>query len=222
MIALLPHWVEYGAFLLALLAGVVNVVGFLGFSHQAVSHLSGSASQLGIAIALLDSDFLQLALVLCSFLAGAAISGFLIDSPALEMGRHYSVALALEAILIAVAIPLLQHGNQLGTYLTSAACGLQNALVTSYSGAIVRTTHVTGIFTDLGLMLGSRLRGTPLDRRKALLLVLIIAGFILGGTLGYWSFAGFGFLSLLLPVALALLLALAYQRLRVSEEAAGR
>lgn len=50
MFSKLPRWVEYGAFSLALLAGFVNAVGFLGFRHEAVSHLSGSATQLGVSL----------------------------------------------------------------------------------------------------------------------------------------------------------------------------
>ena len=44
----LPPWVEVGAFLLAFLAGSVNAVGLLGFSHQSVSHLTGTSSLLGL------------------------------------------------------------------------------------------------------------------------------------------------------------------------------
>ena len=62
---------------------------------------------------------------------------------------------------------LLSSGSFYGLLLASAACGLQNALATTYSGAIVRTTHVTGIFTDLGIMLGAIFRGQTLDYRKA-------------------------------------------------------
>jgi hypothetical protein len=54
-----------------------------------------------------------------------------------------------------------------GRYLSSAACGLQNALATTDCGAIVRTAHVTGIFTDLGIMMGTKFRGEGFDNRKA-------------------------------------------------------
>ncbi|WP_156312572.1 DUF1275 family protein [Marinagarivorans algicola] len=62
--------------------------------------------------------------------------------------------------------------------MASSACGLQNALITIYSGAVIRTTHTTGIFTDLGIMLGSKLRGEPFDKRKALLFLVIICGLL--------------------------------------------
>lgn len=64
--------------------------------------------------------------------------------------------------------------------MASFACGMQNALVTTYSGAVVRTTHLTGLFTDFGIMLGEVLEGKEIDKRRLLLFILIISGFILG------------------------------------------
>ena len=43
----LPRWVWVGAISLACVGGMVNVVGYLGFEHQAVSHLTGTTSLLG-------------------------------------------------------------------------------------------------------------------------------------------------------------------------------
>lgn len=50
MISQLPKWVEFGAFILALVAGYVNAIGLLGFDHQSVSHLSGTATLLGTGV----------------------------------------------------------------------------------------------------------------------------------------------------------------------------
>ena len=149
MISKLPRWVEYGSFVLALVAGLVNSVGLLGFKHQSISHLSGIATLLGTGI--INSTFtdaIHLFIILCSFLVGAAISGYFLRSEALKLGRNYSALLCLEAALLLTAIYFLTQGSLNGHYLASAACGLQNALATTYSGAVIRTTHVTGIFTD--------------------------------------------------------------------------
>lgn len=211
MISKLPRWVEYGSFVLALVAGLINSIGLLGFKHQAVSHLSGTATLLGTGI--INSSFsnvLHLALVILSFLIGSVISGYFLRSGALKLGRNYSSLLALEAIFILGSIYFLVEDSVQGNYLVSAACGLQNALVTTYSGAIIRTTHLTGIFTDLGVMFGARLRGVPFDKRKASLFILIILGFILGGTLGAYFFSVFSFYALYLPAGICLLLAFAY------------
>lgn len=212
MISQLPKWVELGAFVLALVAGVVNAIGLLGFEHQSVSHLSGTATLLGTSFlnTSLQHTFHLLG-VLASFVMGSSIAGFLLHGSTLKLGRHYDSALMLEAVLLLAALGLLSNGNFSGHFFASAACGLQNALATTYSGAVVRTTHVTGIFTDLGIMIGSLLRGQPLDQRKALLFVLIIVGFIVGGTLGALLYADYQFFALLFPSAICLSLAIVYR-----------
>jgi uncharacterized membrane protein YoaK (UPF0700 family) len=98
-----------------------------------------------------------------------------------------------------------------GLDLASAVCGLQNALATTYSGAIIRTTHVTGIFTDLGIMLGSIFSGEALDKRKAKLFLFIIFGFILGGTAGALLFKELMFKALLIPAFVCILMAVVYR-----------
>lgn len=211
MISKLPRWVEYGSFLLALIAGLVNAIGLLGFKHQSISHLSGTATLIGTGMFNASfSEVLHLAIVIMSFVVGAAISGYFLRNGALKLGRNYSGLLYVEVIFLVGATYFLTNDSLNGHYLASAACGLQNALASTYSGAVIRTTHVTGIFTDLGIMLGAKLRGEPFDRRKALLLCLIISGFIMGGTSGAFFFSLYKFQALLIPAVLCLLLALSY------------
>ena len=211
MISKLPRWVEYGSFVLALVAGLVNSIGLLGFKHQSVSHLSGTATLLGTGLINSNfSDTLHLALILLSFLAGSVISGYFLNGGSLKLGRNYSGLLSLEALFLFAAVYFLSNDSINGHYLASAACGLQNALATTYSGAVVRTTHVTGIFTDIGIMLGSKLRGEAFDKRKLLLFLLIIGGFILGGIFGAYFFKILKFQALYIPASICLLLALSY------------
>lgn len=220
MISKLPRWVEYGAFILAFTAGTVNAVGLLGFEHQAVSHLSGTATLLGTGLA--RDEFalaLHLAGILLAFLAGAALSGALLPGRSLRLGRHYETLLAIEGMLLLAATHYLGDGATGGHYLASMACGLQNALVTTYSGAVVRTTHLTGIVTDLGLMLGSVLRGRALDRRKALLFLIILTGFLAGGAIGAWLFAWLAFAALAVPAGICFSLAIGYRLYRARTHA---
>lgn len=211
MISKLPRWVEYGSFLLALIAGLVNSIGLLGFKHQSISHLSGTATLIGTGI--INSNFVDifhLTFVVLSFLVGSVISGYFLHSGSLKLGNNYSGLLSLEALLLFGSIYFLSKDSVNGHYLASAACGLQNALATKYSGAIIRTTHVTGIFTDIGIMVGAKLRGKQFDQRKALLFLLIIIGFIVGGTLGAYLFSMLKFNALVIPASICLLLALSY------------
>ncbi|MFP8967464.1 YoaK family protein [Pokkaliibacter sp. CJK22405] len=211
MISRLPHWVETAAFVLALVAGYVNAVGLVGFDLQAVSHLSGSTNLLGVNVAQGSHETaLYLFGVLLAFLVGAAWAGWLLHGTTLKRG-HYDIALICSAVLLFAAMALFWHFDYPGIFLASAACGLQNALATTYSGAIVRTTHVTGIFTDLGIMLGSLVRGEPLNRRKAKIFLIIITGLICGGYAGTLLFGQLRFDALAVPAIACLLMAAAYR-----------
>jgi uncharacterized membrane protein YoaK (UPF0700 family) len=211
MIKKLPRWVEIGGFLLTFIAGSVNAVGLLGFQHEAVSHLTGTASLLATRVAQFDStSSIHLLLVIFSFLIGAIISGFVIGNTALKLGRRYSFALITESVFLLIAMYLLIKGNSSGHFFASAACGLQNAMTSSYSGAVVRTTHVSGLFTDIGIMLGLMLHGEAADRRRISLYLILICGFIVGGIAGSLLFFRVEFLSLLLPATLAAMLAVAH------------
>lgn len=55
--------------------------------------------------------------------------------------------------------------------------GVQNAMVSHYKGTIIRTTHLSGVLTDLGLALGYRMRGLIVERRRVVLHLLILSGF---------------------------------------------
>ncbi|MBK0014648.1 YoaK family protein [Stenotrophomonas sp. S41] len=207
----LPTWVWIGAVALSSVAGMVNVVGFLGFEHQAVSHMTGSTSQLGMAIAQGDWRAVgHLWGLLIAFSLGAMLSGLLIQDSALQLGRRYGVALAIESALLLVAIPLFEQQQIWGALAAAMACGLQNAMATTFSGAVVRTTHLSGMFTDLGIGLGHLLRGLPLQVRRLTLSGLIISGFLGGGIVGAWLFMHFSYDALLAPALLTGLTGIVY------------
>jgi uncharacterized membrane protein YoaK (UPF0700 family) len=211
MISKLPKWVLYGAWAMAFVAGIVNVVGLLGFEHQAVTHLTGTTSMLADAIASLDGALtLHFLAVIGSFVAGTVLSGFLIQDSTLQIGRRYGVALLLESALLCIAVPLLRHNNLFGIYCASCACGLQNAMVSTYSGAVIRTTHISGMFTDLGIFLGHSLRGLPVDSRRLRLCFIVISGFLCGGIAGAAVFHHLSYATLYIPAALTAITALAY------------
>jgi uncharacterized membrane protein YoaK (UPF0700 family) len=211
MISKLPQWVWSCAWILAFVAGMVNVVGILGFQHQSVTHLTGNTSMLASAIARLDLPAaLHFAAIIGSFVAGTALSGFIIQDSVLQLGRRYGVALLLESLLLFLAVPLLNHNNAGGLYAAACACGLQNAMVSTYSGTVVRTTHVSGMFTDLGIFLGHALHGLPVDAKRLRLCLLVISGFFCGGIAGTVAFRFFGAATLCFPGALAGLAAVGY------------
>lgn len=199
----LATWVWIGAAALASVAGIVNVVGFLGFQRQAVTHLTGNTSLLAAALVGGEAGAaLGLAAMLAAFVAGAMLSGLIVQDSTLRLGRRYGVVLSIESLMLFAAVPLFRQHHMAGPILAAAACGLQNAMATTYSGALVRTSHVSGMFTDLGIMLGHALRGLPLAQRRLALCSLVIGFFFLGGATGAILFARHGYASLYLPAAL--------------------
>ena len=211
MISKLSRWVWAGAWALAFVAGIVNVVGLLGFEHHAVTHLTGTTSMLAAALADFDaSAVLHFAAIICSFVAGTVLSGFLIQDSTLQLGRRYGVALLLESVLLCAAVPLLYRGNSLGIYSASCACGIQNAMVSTYSGAVVRTTHLSGMFTDLGIFFGHAIRGLPVDWLRMRLCFLIISAFFCGGVAGAFAFRHLGYCTLFIPGGLTAFTSVAY------------
>lgn len=211
MITKLPRWVWFGAWALAFIAGSVNIVGMLSFGHRAITHMTGNTSMFAASLATLDYPTAwQFGALLGAFTLGAVLSGFIIQDSALQLGHRYGVAMLLESILLCVAVPLLNHQNHLGLYAASCACGLQNAMATTYSGTLVRTTHVSGMWTDLGIFLGHRLRGMSVDSRRAKLCFLVISGFFCGGAGGALAFQKLGFSALFFPAGLTAIAALSY------------
>lgn len=200
MISKLPKWVWFGSAVLAFIAGTVNTVGFLGFQHQGVTHLTGSTTLLGIAAATGDiPELIHLLAIVGAFLFGSIFGGILIPEDSLKLGNSYAMALLIESALLITAVPALEQTSSLGAYLASCACGLQNGMASNYSGAILRTTHVSGIFTDLGIFIGHIIRGTPVDIRKVKLCILLLSSFLGGATAGAFGFQFFSYKTLYFP-----------------------
>jgi uncharacterized membrane protein YoaK (UPF0700 family) len=211
VIAKLPRWALYGGVVLAFIAGMVNAAGYLGFRHQALTHMTGTTSLLGIAVAQADSrDLLHFGGVLIAFMLGCALSGFIVGDSTLRLGRRYGVALTIESLMLFAAVPLLQQHDQFGLWLAAAATGLQNAMAGTYSGAVVRTSHMSGITTDLGNYLGQWLRGIAVDTRRVRLYVTLFLGFLCGGIASGLAFPHWQERTLLAPAALTGLVGLAY------------
>lgn len=204
-----------GGMLLTTSAGCINAIGFLGLHHQAITHLSGTVSLLSTDIVRADTfSALHAFLIVASFFLGCLISGFIIRQNTLKLGRRYGGVLAIESFLLFAAAHLLTRGSFAGDCLASMACGLQNAMATSYSGAVIRTTHMTGIITDLGIAAGQLLHGQSVDSRKLGLYGVLLLGFFVGGLLGGYGFVRIGYETLFFPAALSGLTGLGYMAIR--------
>ena len=98
----------------------------------------------------------------------------IVQDRTLRIGRRYGVALASRRHCLRLPCRLFEAQQTAGAALAAMACGLQNAVTATFSGALVRTSHLTGMFTDLGIFLGHRLRGIAVDPRRLWLCMLVI------------------------------------------------
>ncbi len=199
-----PAWVYLGGLVLTVVAGAINAVGFLGEHHQALSHMTGSVTVMGMELVQANYGIaLHAFAILAAFFAGCLISGALVSQATLRLGRRYGVALTLESLALFLAVYFLRRGAHAGDYLAALGCGLQNAMVTSYSGATMRTTHMTGMVTDLGIACGHFLRGDKVDWYRFKLYGVLFTGFFTGGVIGTLGYGRFGYDTLLFPAVLS-------------------
>lgn len=211
--------------LLAFNAGAVNAGGFLVL-HMYTSHMTGFASQLADGMVLGNATLLLNALgAILAFVSGAAVCALLVNwGRQHRMHGVYALPLVLEAALmfpfgLMGAITLTwatPFAVPLTVLLLSFIMGLQNAVASKTSGGSIRTTHMTGNITDVGIELGKmlywngRARPAPLavrhDRGRLRRAGGLVGMFVLGGAMGALGFKYVGFVCVV-PLA-ALLLAL--------------
>lgn len=208
---------------LAFIAGAVNAGGFLVIGRY-TSHMSGIISAMGDDLALgnLITVLAGLAL-LASFIAGAATTAILVNwGHRREIHSRYALPLLLEAfvlLLFGIVGANLSTYTQLTVpvivFLLCYVMGLQNAIITKISKAEIRTTHMTGIVTDIGIEIGKllywnkpgRANDTHLvthNNRKLKDFSLILTMFAVGGFLGAVAFKQIGFISVV-PISISLI-----------------
>jgi uncharacterized membrane protein YoaK (UPF0700 family) len=216
---------------LSWIGGFTNSVAFLACG-AVVSHVSGTVTGFGRSLARAEVPEIRFfGFLVGTFWLGAVASATMTEGAKRRgMRSKYIVPLVAEALLLmSVSISLNHHGHidagggwmYWTTGALSFAMGLQNATITKISGAVVRTTHLTGGITDLGLegvqfllwyrdrLLGRRWsragRILKISQRhptfeRILLLASIAASFLFGALVGTWAWLGFATTAMLVPV----------------------
>lgn len=204
-----------GGLALTFIAGFINTTSLMYF-HVPVSHMTGVVSKLGIDLGAGDfADFVNMMYILAGFLLGAVTSGYLIGVRNLKPSKEYSLVLLLEAAVLVAALTLFKSDYNFGLTAVAFACGLQNAMASNYLGLIIRTTHVTGIVTDLGVLIGQTLKHRTVKSWEILFLTGLLMGFFLGGFCGMIAYGFYSFNSLLIPASMCLASAALFFLLRV-------
>ena len=195
---------------LAFVAGAVNAGGFLAIG-QYTSHMTGIVSSMADRLALGEFKFALAALAAwIAFVLGAATTAVLINfARRRHLRSQYALSLLLEALLLVLFGLAGAYLNRLHEFLDPVTVlllcfimGLQNAIITKVSSAVIRTTHVTGLTTDLGIELGKLFYynhshvpelTVMANRDKLMLHLLLILYFFTGGVLGALGFKYVGY-----------------------------
>lgn len=213
------------ASLLSGVAGIVNIVGVLGL-NTLTTNVTGHFAFLSEEFVTKNYGLVWAYLFyVVFFLAGAFVSSTLIEiANRRNVIYSYALPISLEMmVLLGVSYADGRMDNDQFPSKAFLSCmllfamGVQNSLVTKVSQSVVRTTHLTGLFTDLGIELSQLMFYRALSertvlRKSILLKVAIIGCFFIGGLLGGFIFLKLGLRTLYFPVAL-LALALWYDRI---------
>lgn len=180
-------------------AGMVNA-GAVMASGRFITHVSGTVTQIGLALSALDLA-IDCVVIVVAFVTGAGLAVLLVGDKRRNAPASYVAPLAATCALLVLA----WLGGQLGLFgafgstedtptelglIAMLACsmGLQNAGVALATGNAVRTTHLTGPSTDLGVSLARAFKEHGEEVRKefawAGLRAVKVLAFTTGGVLG--------------------------------------
>ena len=208
---------------LAFIAGAINAGGFLAVNRY-TSHISGVVSAIADDFAVGSVALAAAGVVsVLTFISGAACTAILINwARRRELHSVYALPLLVEAALL-LLFGLAGAGLKSFAHLLVPSTvlllffmmGLQNAIITKMSGAEIRTTHMTGIATDLGIELGKLVywngNDSPLDERfvranrdRLAVHATILTLFLVGGVGGALAFKAVGYAATI-PIALLLI-----------------
>ena len=193
-------------YIMSFLAGAINAGGFFAVQSY-TSHITGSMSGAADAAYLGDwHGFFAAMSCVVAFLIGSAHSSWTILWAKRQRFRSsYGLSMWLESLYLLafglLGVALSHYGRILLPPTVLLLCfimGMHNTVMTVLSGGIIRSTHMTGTVTDLGIELGKvlyyrrsknpKLPDIAVNHPKMRLLLALLAAFILGGVVGAWGY----------------------------------
>lgn len=189
----------------AFVAGMTNVAGaiaFLSFTSNITGHVAMLAQKI---VNKEHHDILVYTLWLLLFLLGAFTANFITKSYSKKgVYRAHAVPIFIEIIILFV-VAVYGHNYYQETQLEREliigamlfSMGLQNGLVSTISGGLVKTTHLTGLFTDLGGDLSEYFHAekgqASAIKQKLMIRLTILSFYLIGGIVGGYFFERYDF-----------------------------
>ena len=189
----------------AFVSGVINVAGmiaFLAFSSNITGHVANLANHL---VQQNYHEIIVFIVWLLLFFAGAFISNFIIRSlETRSIYRAHATPVVIEMLLL-LAVAFYGHAFYKETQLEREiligallfAMGLQNSMVSTLSGGLIKSSHLTGLFTDLGgdvsEWLHPRSEKTVTVKNKIYVRLTILGFYFFGAVAGGYFFDKYAF-----------------------------
>jgi len=181
---------------LAFSAGYTNGVCLSGFIHPNDRDIRSSVAGVtgmytGSAIHLAEADYDKLALAagtIFSVMGGSGLAGLLNPyAIAFSVGPRYGPTFVLASFFMTMGAVSALHNSRREFYFTAMANGIQNGVSSMYSANLIRTTHLTGTTTDIGLFIGMAVRGNRTNNWKLYILMGLATAFWVGSLVGFYA-----------------------------------
>eukprot|EP01117_Protostelium_nocturnum_P001014 TRINITY_DN11335_c0_g1_i1.p1 TRINITY_DN11335_c0_g1~~TRINITY_DN11335_c0_g1_i1.p1 ORF type:complete len:320 (-),score=67.98 TRINITY_DN11335_c0_g1_i1:40-918(-) len=205
-------WIVLGGSILALHSGYINTIGIRSVFGYTVTHVTGLITK--VADSVVEQQWVILwnsFIILAGFALGAFFTGILCGSNKFKLQPRYGVIIMLESITLyffVISCSALQYPQDKARYafiLLAMAVGMQNAMFSSFSGAVVRTSHLTGLINDTFMLIGQYVRYKCIVRKKSaetwklLVFFPLLSGFMFGCLIGDYAWRKMGYKAILLP-----------------------
>ncbi|MDV2441234.1 YoaK family protein [Acinetobacter gerneri] len=208
----LPKKILLLLFIFSFNAGLLNSLTLITYVHQPVTHMTGNVSLLANDLYYGDySHFIFLIVIISVFMLGTIMSGIILGPSDFRLEASYGYLLTIECIVVFGCL-IFSFFNAAYWVITFAAfsAGIQNSLISSYKGINIRTTHLTGVFTDLGLAIGLKLRKINIPPQRFSLNIVILIGFTTGCLTSIPLLINLQHLAFIGPTILTFLLCIGY------------
>ena len=192
--------------LLAFNSGFINGCCLSGLAHpfapkQAVAAVTSSYTNSALSLATGNYDqFVFFSKIVASFVTGSAIAGVMNPRPVpfdlLSISAAWPFAIAAFLLTMAASLLTKPESIRFGFCLCAMANGIQNSITSSWTQNLCRTTHLTGISSDIGTFFGQWIRGNTANLATLQVFLGLAASFWLGGFISYGVFQHFASWSL--------------------------
>lgn len=167
---------------LCFLGGMVNTVAIILYADT-VSHFTGRALNLFMEISQYHTTgLLKSVEIMFLFLLGNATSGYILADEKRENNRNLRCGIIIISIgFVFIILYRFFFGRDFFLFILPLLVGIQNGMLIKYKGVAAKTTHITGMFTDIGVYIGRYLRGDKNEIWKMEFSLFTMLGFLFGG-----------------------------------------